>query len=258
MGFIFAASLFIICVVAFSLIGLMRMLIKEKRLSAMKNDFISNITHEFKTPIATASAAIEALTSFDVLSDSDKTQRYLSHSKNELQKLSLLVDKVLNSSLYESKQFDIAPENIHTDETIETIMKEFTATEDKAVSWSYANKTGINHIRADKLYFQHAVSNVIDNAVKYALNEVKIDIQTSIKNNFWLLTIRDNGIGIEAYNVPFVFERFYRVPSGNSHPVKGHGLGLSYVKNIVERHGGWCSIESIPGKGTTLILAWPV
>ncbi|MFD0752113.1 sensor histidine kinase [Mucilaginibacter calamicampi] len=258
MGLIFAASLIIIGVVAFSLIGLMRMLIKEKRLSAIKNDFISNITHEFKTPIATASAAIEALTNFDVLKDADKTQRYLSHSKNELAKLSLLVDKVLSSSLYDSKQFDIKPENIDADDAIQKIMEQFAAQPGKTVSWTYNNNAGTSNIQADKLYFEHAINNVIDNAVKYAGNDVTINIQTHLKNNFWLLTITDNGIGIEANNLPLVFEKFYRVPSGNKHLVKGHGLGLSYVKNIIERHGGWCSIASMPGKGTTLTLAWPV
>ena len=137
-------------------------------------------------------------------------------------------------------------------------MEQFAAPPGKTVSWNYNNNTGTNNIQADRLYFEHAINNVVDNAVKYARNEVSIDIQANLKNNFWLLRITDNGVGIEANNLPFVFEKFYRVPSGNKHLVKGHGLGLSYVKNIIERHGGWCSIASKPGKGTTLTLAWPV
>ncbi len=258
MGLMLAGSLLIVAVVAFTLTALMRLLIKEKRLSAIKNDFISNITHEFKTPIATASAAIEALTDFDVLDDKVKARRYLLHSKSELEKLSVLVDKVLNSSLYENKQFDITPETFNADAVVKQMAKDIAVIPGKTMRWHYTNNTGTNSIKADKLYFQHAVSNVIDNAVKYAGDSVVIAFNVSVKSNFWLLTIADNGIGIDANNLPLVFEKFYRVPSGNKHRVKGHGLGLSYVKNIIERHGGWCKIESQRGKGVSLTLAWPL
>jgi signal transduction histidine kinase len=258
MGLMFAGSLLLIALVAFSLIYLLRTLFREKRLSAIKNDFISNITHEFKTPIATASAAIEALKGFGVLDDRERAQRYLAHSKNELEKLAGLVDRVLNISVYESPDFNIKPERVDIDAEIKGLLTSAAALPGNEINWDYVNNTGINSIMADKLYFEHAVNNVIDNALKYSGAPVRLIVSVGIKNNFLVIAVKDNGIGIAANDLPLVFEKFYRVPSGNQHRVKGHGLGLSYVKSIVERHNGWCKIESELGKGTIFSLAWPL
>jgi two-component system phosphate regulon sensor histidine kinase PhoR len=258
LGYMFAGSLVLILVVAFSLFYLFRSLLTEKKLSAIKNDFISNITHEFKTPIASVSAAVEALSSFNVLDDREKTMRYLAHSKNELQRLSVLVDKVLNSAVYEGGTFNIKPEKILIDETIQDILKSQAAATSKTVHYSYINNSTVHTLLADRLYFEHAISNVIDNAVKYSDNEVNIQVNCNRRQNKLLIAVSDNGMGIAGTNLPMVFEKFYRVPAGNQHKVKGHGLGLSYVKSIAERHGGWCKIESEPDKGTTLTLSWPV
>ncbi|MET3501512.1 signal transduction histidine kinase [Mucilaginibacter rubeus] len=258
MGYMFAGSLLLIALVAFSLIYLLRTLFREKRLSAIKNDFISNITHEFKTPIATASAAIEALNGFGVLDNREKTQRYLSYTKNELEKLAGLVDRVLSISVYENADFDIKPERVDIDAEIKGLLARAAALPGKEINWTYVNNTGISSIMADKLYFEHAVNNVVDNAFKYSGTRVQLVVSVSIKNNFLVIEVKDNGIGIAANDLPLVFEKFYRVPSGNQHRVKGHGLGLSYVKSIVDRHRGWCKIESELGKGTTLSLAWPI
>jgi two-component system phosphate regulon sensor histidine kinase PhoR len=258
LGFIVGGSLVLILMVGFSLFYLLRSLLTEKKLSAIKNDFISNITHEFKTPIASVSAAVEALSGFGVLDDREKTQRYLNHSKNELQRLSILVDKVLNSTLYERQAFDIKPESINVDDTIKAILENHTAATSKKVHYSYVNQSLIQNLQADRLYFEHALSNVIDNAIKYSGNVVEITVTCTSKNNMLAIAVRDNGTGITSSNLGLVFEKFYRVPTGNRHQIKGHGLGLSYVKSIVERHGGSCHIESTPGKGTTLTLNWPI
>lgn len=257
MGVLFGASLLLIAGVAFSLFYLLRSVFREKKLSAIKNDFISNITHEFKTPIATVSAAVEALTSFDVLDDPGKTKRYLGHAKNELARLSALVDKVLNISLYENQQFEIKPEAINVDETIPAILNESTMGRQKRVNVSYVNHSGLNIVHADKLYFQHAITNAVDNAIKYSGDAVDIKVECLLKQGHLIIAVKDNGMGIRADNLPFVFEKFYRVPT-NHHKTKGHGLGLSYVKSIVEKHKGWCKMESEFGKGSTLYLAWPV
>ena len=257
MGLLFSASVLLIAVVTFSFFYLLRTLHREKRVSAIKNDFIRNITHEFKTPIATVSAAIEALTSFHVLDEPEKTQRYLNHSKNELDRLSLLVDKVLNISLYESQQFDIKPEEINVDGIINTILTQSTHHAQKPVKTSYNNRSGVNTLYADKLYFQHTVINAIDNAIKYSNNDVNIRVECNIQQGYLILAVMDNGTGISKDNLPYIFENFYRVPS-NHHQVKGHGLGLTYVKSIIEKHKGWCKMESEYGKGSTLYLAWPV
>jgi len=257
MGYMFAGSLLLIALVAFSLIYLLRTLFREKRVSAIKNDFISNITHEFKTPIATASAAIEALTGFGVLDDAERTGRYLAHSKNELEKLSALVDKVLNISMYENQDFNIKPEPVDLDIEIRKFLTNAALLPGKEINWNYVNDTGINCVTADKLYFEHAVNNVIDNALKYSGTNVQLQISIYIKSSFLVIAVKDNGIGVAANNLSLVFEKFYRVPT-NAHRIKGHGLGLSYVKSIIERHGGWCKMESEPGKGSILSLAWPI
>ena len=257
MGLLFIASTLLIAVVAFSLFYLLRSLNREKTNSAVKNDFIRNITHEFKTPIATVSAAIEALTSFEVLDDRQKTQRYLNHSKNELTRLTSLVDKVLNISLYENQQFDIKPEVINVDDVIKAILNECTIAGQKQIRVSYTNLSGIATLNADKLYFQHTIINVIDNAIKYSGEDININVECSVRQGYLVIAVNDNGIGIGADNLPYIFEKFYRVPS-NNHQIKGHGLGLSYVKSIVEKHKGWCKMESQYGKGSTLYLAWPV
>jgi len=257
MGLLFGGSILLILMVAFSLFYLLRTLFREKKLSAIKNDFISNITHEFKTPIATVSAAVEALTSFDALEDREKTARYLSHSKNELKRLSDLVDKVLNISLYENQQFDIKPESLNVDELVNAILSEAALGSTKPVHYTYTNSSGISVLQADRLYFQHTIINVIDNAIKYAGEQVDIKVECVQRQGHLVIAVKDNGAGIRAENLPFVFEKFYRVPTANHH-IKGHGLGLSYVKSIIEKHKGWCKIESEYGKGSTLYLAWPI
>ncbi|HJP63888.1 MAG TPA: HAMP domain-containing sensor histidine kinase [Mucilaginibacter sp.] len=258
MGLMFAGSLLLIITVAFSLFYLFKMLLNEKKLAIIKNDFINNITHELKTPIATVSAAVESLSDFDVLSDEEKTRRYLDHSKSELRRLSGLVDKVLNTTIYENKNFVINPEKLEVDDVILGVIDNYKIGTGKLVSIFYKNESGIQFIKADKLNFQQVISNGIDNCIKYSGDEVTINIDCKADKHFFVISIQDNGIGILKENIPYLFEKFYRVPTGNTHQVKGHGLGLNYVKNIIERHNGWCQMESEYGKGSKLILNWPV
>ncbi len=256
MAVMLTGSVFLIAVVAFSLVYLLRTIYHEKRLSAIKNDFISNITHEFKTPIATVTAAVDALTSFNVLEDQEKTRRYLRHSKNELSRLADLVDKILNISLYENQNFEIKPERLNIDELITGILKEHQLVGQRDLKLSYVNDSGITTINADKLFFQHSIMNVVDNAVKYSGKEPEISILCQRRQGYLVVSVQDKGMGISSAHLPYVFEKFYRVPSKNH--IKGHGLGLNYVKSIVEKHKGWCKIESEFGRGSTLYLAWPI
>jgi len=257
MGSLFAGSVVLILGIAFCLFYLLRSLYREKRLSAIKNDFISNITHEFKTPIATVSAAIEALTSFDVLDDHDKVKKYLNHSKNELNRLSGLVDKILNISLYENQQFDLKVEQLNVNQIINALLSEAVLASQRPIEHTYLNNSGTTTIYADKLYFQHTIINVVDNAIKYSVSNPKILVECAIHENYLVIMVEDNGTGISPVHLPFVFEKFYRVPTKDHH-IKGHGLGLSYVKSIIEKHQGWCKIESEIGKGCKLYLAWPI
>jgi signal transduction histidine kinase len=258
MGLIFLGSVFLIIMISFSLFFLFKSLLTEKKLSLLKNDFISNITHELKTPIATVSAAVEALADFDALEDPEKTKRYLSHSKNELRRLSSLVDTILNSTLYENQQFEINPEWFNVDKMMQGIIDQYNLVGDKKVIFSYQNNSKVIEVSADKALFQQVMGNIIDNAIKYSGDKVLIAIEGTSVGGFLIISIKDNGIGIPAEHIPYLFGKFYRVPSGNQHKIKGHGLGLNYVKSIMQRHNGWCKIKSEQGRWTIVLTGWPI
>ncbi|MGG9960456.1 sensor histidine kinase [Ferruginibacter sp. SUN106] len=258
MKFIFISSILLILCVLASMFLLFKMWFREKRLSAIKNDFINNITHEFKTPIATVSAAVEALADFDVLEDKEKTNRYLIHSKNELQRLSGLVDQLLNISIYENSTVELKPVQINIEEAVQMIIQSHLVAAVKPIHFSFSNNTGVDLIKGDKVQFHHAVNNVIDNAIKYSGNPVTITIDCIVKDNFLVLSIADNGTGIAQKEIPFVFDKFYRVKTEHTRLVKGYGLGLNYVKSIVDLHGGWYLLKSKPGQGSVVSLAWPI
>lgn len=258
MGFIFISSILLIVIITILIFLLLRLFLREKKLSAIKNDFISNITHEFKTPVATVSAAIEALTDFNVLKDEKKTNRYLSHSKKELERLSGLVDKLLNISLYENRQLKLNSEPVNIDDTIQAIMQSHLLAASKKINFTYSNGSGIHFIKADKIHFHHSINNVIDNAIKYSGDMVDIQVTCTQENGFLVIAVSDNGNGIAEKDIRLVFDKFYRVNNTTNHTIKGHGLGLNYVKNIVESHHGWCILKSDPGKGSVISLAWPV
>lgn len=247
------ASALLLGIVAFALYYLLHIISRQKKLSEIKNDFISNISHEFKTPIATVAAAVEAMDSFGALESPEKVKRYLAISKNELQRLSGMVNKILETSLYEKHDPALRPESVNIDEMIAALVHSYSMHTGKKVLFRYNNTTA-SIIQADKFHLHNMLDNLIDNAVKYSGSSVSIDIDFYRHEHFYIVQVQDDGIGIARKDLPFVFEKFYRVPSGNIHKVKGYGLGLSYVKHIIEKHGGWCVAESIPGKGSTFRL----
>lgn len=255
MWLILSSAIFLVLLIAFCLAYLLHILRKEKKLSIIKNDFISNITHEFKTPIATAMVAIESLNDTYVRQDEDKTTRYLKHAKNELMRISDLTDKILKISLYDSGNFEINKEKIQIDELIKEIIEVNKLTK-QGTNINFSNETGVDVIQADKTQFQHALANVIENAIKYGLSPIKIDISCELHENSLIIAIKDNGPGIAAAEIPFVFEKFYRANRQNQ-TIKGYGLGLNYVKQIMEQHNGWYTIKS-NRDGTELKLGWPI
>lgn len=258
MKFIFISSILLVICVMTCFVLLFKMWFREKKLSAVKNDFINNITHEFKTPIATVSAAVEALSDFGVLENKEQTHRYLGHSKNELQRLSGMVDQLLNISLYENNRVQLKPEQINLKEAINAVMQPHLMAPVKPIHFSYTNNTAVPFIKADKTQFHHAVNNIIDNAIKYSGSNVTITVECSIKDHFLVLAIADNGNGIASNEIPLVFDKFYRVNTADHRFIKGYGLGLNYVKNIMDLHGGWCVLKSKTGQGTVVSLAWPI
>ncbi|MDE1192361.1 MAG: HAMP domain-containing sensor histidine kinase [Arachidicoccus sp.] len=255
MKWIFISSVLLIILVGTCMYLLAKALLREKQLSAMKNDFINNMTHEFKTPIATVSAAVEALSDFDV--NAEKSRRYLDLSKNELQRLNGLVNNILNITLYENASKELNKTIVNIKETIDDIMNALMLQSVKKIHYSFESHSETQAINADKELFNQALRNILDNSIKYAKDEVNILITCLQKDDFIEIIISDNGIGISSSALPKIFDKFYREP-GKGHSVKGHGLGLNYVKEIIEMHSGTVEVKSIKEKGTIVFLKLPL
>lgn len=254
----FGCSVLLVFGIAICLSYLLKSLFREKKLADIKNDFISNITHEFKTPIATISVAIEALTSFDVLQDEKKTHRYLGYAKTELIRLSGIVDQILAIALFRNKDVSLVKEQISLSLVLTELIEMQQLSADKSIKFDIDPQQLNYNLNVNKMQFYHAINNVLDNAVKYAGNHVEIAIRTLVKDGFLLISIADNGFGIKSEDLPLVFEQFYRSPAISNKNLKGYGLGLNYVRYIMQQHNGWCKVESVFGKGSSFTLAWPL
>jgi two-component system, OmpR family, phosphate regulon sensor histidine kinase PhoR len=251
-------SLFLVGVTILSFVLLYRNILKQKRLTALKNDFISNITHELKTPIATVGVAIEALQNFNAINDPQRTKEYLDISKNELQRLSLLVDKVLKLSMFENKEVQLKHESFNVKNIIDEVTGSMKLQMEKQGARCEVLTEGNDFsISADKLHITSVVYNLVDNALKYSPVSPAIKIVVKDAGNYITMVVADNGIGIAPEYKDKVFDKFFRVPAGDTHNVKGYGLGLSYVSYIVEKHNGKISVESEPGKGSVFTITLP-
>lgn len=216
------------------LLFLLKIIFNQKQLSEVKNDLISNITHEFKTPISTISLALEGLENSDIVKDETKKKQYLSMSKDQLNKLNQMVEKLLETATLKADQFELDKEQINLSELIKNSVKKYQfSNPNKSISLTVDSNL---NFQADALHFENAFNNIIDNAIKYGGNSIKINTQ-STKGNIELL-IEDNGDGFENQYKQKIFDQFYRIPTGNIHNVKGFGIGLYYTKNIIEKHGG--------------------
>lgn len=228
---------------------------EQQQLIVLKNDLIANITHELKTPIATVSAAIEALRDFGALENKKRTQEYLHLSTLELQRLSLLVDKVLKMSMFEQQKMTLHLEQIDLNSLLENvIMTMQPVIEKKKAIVQFAPSENPIFIKGDKIHLSNVFYNLIDNALKYSNIEPKIEIKTVQSEQETVLQFADNGIGIDKHFHQKIFEKFFRVPTGNRHDVKGYGLGLSYVAEVIKLHQGKIWVESKLGKGSRFFI----
>jgi len=250
-------SLFLVCftIVSFSL--LYRNLQRQRRLAVIKNEFISNITHELKTPIATVSVAIEALRSFSSSMDVQKQKEYLDISANELQRLSLLVDKVLKLSMFENKEIDLKYEPLDLRLLMEEVTGSLRLQFEKYKAKVDIIAEGDTSLQGDRLHLVSVIYNLIDNALKYSSGKPDIQIRLKGEEQFVTLFVKDSGIGIPAEYRDKIFEKFFRVPTGNVHNAKGYGLGLSYVTHVVQKHHGQIKVTSDEGLGSTFIVSLP-
>jgi two-component system, OmpR family, phosphate regulon sensor histidine kinase PhoR len=250
-------SLFIVGFTIFSFVLLYKNLLRQKRLSDIKNDFISNITHELKTPIATVSVAIEALRNFNASMDVQRSKEYLDISANELQRLSLLVDKVLKLSMFENKEIDLKYEPLDMQALIHEVASSMRLQFEKKNAVVNISAEGDSFLEGDRLHLVSVVFNLLDNALKYTHDNPHIDVTTIDEGNKLSLVITDDGIGIPAEYREKVFEKFFRVPTGNLHNAKGYGLGLSYVAQVVKKHKGTIKVEPNEGGGSKFVIILP-
>ena len=255
-----AAILFSLFLVGFTILSftlLYRNLLRQRRLGDIKNEFISNITHELKTPIATVSVAIEALRNFSASLDPQKTKEYLDISANELQRLSLLVDKVLKLSMFEKKEIELKYESLNLRQLVDEVTSSMRLQFEKRKAVINLDAETNVSLEGDRLHLVSVLFNLLDNALKYSTDKPVIDISIKETGNNVLLQIADKGIGIPPEYHHRVFEKFFRVPHGNVHNAKGYGLGLSYVAHVVEQHKGTIKVESNDESGSRFIITLP-
>jgi two-component system phosphate regulon sensor histidine kinase PhoR len=224
----------------------------------IKNDFISNVTHELKTPVATVSVALEALKNFNALDDPQKTKEYLDIAQRELNRLTLMTDKILKTSVYEGQGIKIKYETIQFDDLIDEILSSMKLVFDKKQTQVRFEKIGSEFTMQGSLeHLTNVMYNLIDNALKYGREESSLKIELESLPGELLLKVRDSGMGIPQEYQKKIFEKFFRVPSGDVHNIKGYGLGLSYVSSVIEGHDGKITVESTPGVGSCFIIRLP-
>lgn len=254
---IFSTSILLIVMIYFAYT--MFVILRQKKLSEIRTDFINNLTHEFKTPISTISLSTDVILNEETLKNPNKIAQYAQIIKQENNRLKIQVDKVLQLATLDVKTIVLRKESHDAHKLINEAVKGFSL----LLSERNGNiKLNLNASKSiiitDSLHFTNIVYNLIDNAIKYSSESPEIEISTSFERRNFCLTIRDKGIGIEKSQQKHIFDKFYRVPTGNLHDVKGFGLGLSYVKSIVELHGGKILLKSEIGKGSEFILEIPV
>ncbi|RZK58048.1 MAG: HAMP domain-containing histidine kinase [Pedobacter sp.] len=252
------SSVFLMLIMIVCFIYLVKLILKQKRLAEMKDDFINNLTHEFKTPIATIAVAIEGMQNFNALNDPEKTNRYLQISKNELSRLNSMVTNVLNSASQEKNRIELTPIEVDLRNAVQEIIDMEYFRTAKPIRFNIQISDDVKTIKVDVLHFKNVLTNLIDNAVKYSGETVEITIVAENLTNKFLISIKDNGIGIPASELKYVFDKFYRVSNGNIYNVKGIGLGLSYVKSIIELHNGTIAVKSEMNVGTEFRIFIPL
>jgi len=251
-------TIMFLTVLILSFYMIIRLMYRQKRLSQVKTDFINNMTHEFKTPISAISISSEMLMKPEINEFPYKTKRYASVIFDENARLQKQVDQVLQLSLHNRGEHNLKLKELDIHMIIKRMADNFSlAVSVKGGKVTTDLKAIHYHPNADKIHVSNIISNLLDNALKYTPENPDIRINTENRNNNFLMYISDNGIGISSENQKHIFKRLYRVPTGNIHDVKGFGLGLFYVKTMVEAHGGKVSVKSEIGKGTTFTVVLP-
>jgi signal transduction histidine kinase len=257
MSGILGTTIFIILILGFAFWYLIKTVIRQKTLEEMKDDFTNNMTHELKTPIAVAYSAADALLNFKQGDNKEKRDKYLTICKDQLSQLTGLVEQILSMSMERRQSFVLNKEEIRIKDIIENLIEQHKLRTEKNVIFHITIHPEDMLIYADRTHISNMISNLIDNAIKYSKEEAVIEISVYRKDNDIHISVKDNGIGISTEKQHLVFDKFYRVPHGNKHNVKGYGLGLFYVKTMAEKHNGSINVESQPEKGAIFTIKIP-
>jgi two-component system phosphate regulon sensor histidine kinase PhoR len=234
-------------------------LIRQKKMSEIKNDFINNMTHEFKTPLATISLAVDALRNEKVLANKEKLQYFSAVIKEENQRMNKQVETILQAALMDRQEIQLNRKNIHVHEMIHAALDNFgLKLEEKNGRVELILNAKNDLISADEVHFTNLIANLVDNAVKYSKDNLHVKVYTQSNAKAVQIKIEDNGIGMSKETQKRIFEKFYRAHTGNLHNVKGFGLGLSYVKTMIDAHGGKIKVDSTLGRGTTFTIEMPL
>jgi two-component system phosphate regulon sensor histidine kinase PhoR len=235
-----------------------KILIRQKQVAEIKNDLINNITHEFKTPISTIALAAEALKEPELNKDRVAIEKYSTMIKEENDRLKNMVDSLLNTALIENGEYSLKKSEIDIHSLLNNLVNRNKLRLETAKGEIILELLAEDHqVFADQHHITNILNNIIDNAIKYSSHKPLIKISSINKGEGISISISDNGIGIDKHQQKKIFDTFYRVPTGNIQDVRGYGIGLSYVKKLVEAHSGTISVESKLNKGTTFNLFLP-
>jgi signal transduction histidine kinase len=245
-------------IIIFGFAYTIKIIYRQKKLSDIKSDFINNMTHEFKTPIATISLAVDSIKDERVQSDKNKFEYFTRIIREENKRMNAQVENVLQMALIERGELNVKKVelNLHTliQNAVEFI---FLQVESKSGTIASELNAGVPVIFGDPIHLSNVIFNLLDNANKYSPERPDIKIETTNYKNGLLIRVIDKGVGMSKESQKNIFEKFYRVPTGNIHDIKGFGLGLSYVKAVIEQHKGWIKVDSEPGRGSTFELFIP-
>lgn len=234
-------------------------LINQKNLSKIKSDFINNMTHEFKTPLATISLAVDALKNEKVLNNRDKTTYFRDIIKEENTRMNRHVETILQAAAMEKQELKLNRQQLSLHDLLHQVLDAYQLQlKEKNANVVWQLNARQDTILADEVHFSNLLSNLVDNALKYSNDGLQLKLITHATSNNIVLRVQDNGIGMSKESVKRIFEKFFRAHTGNLHNVKGFGLGLSYVKTVIDAHKGRIKVESTLGKGTSFLVEMPL
>lgn len=251
-------SLFLTLLTTAAFVVMYRSMLAQQRLMDLKNDFISNITHELKTPVTTVGVALEAIKNFKGQNNPELTSEYLTIAQNELNRLNILTDKILKTAIFEDKGVEFKAEPVDMNQLIEQVINSMKLVFEKHKATVAFEKKGQDfQLLGGPVHLTSVIYNLLDNALKYSPVNPEIMISLNDEGDELVIKVQDKGIGIAPEFRKKVFEKFFRVPTGDIHNIKGYGLGLSYVESVVKSHHGSIAVDSAPGSGSVFTIRLP-